>query len=266
MRFNVDIDGDLIRRRVTERLLEKFRDQPLAFEKLVRLGIVDADLLGQDPNEIQLAAVFHSARNRLSELAAEAPSVLSDLEVRPLDMLAPPESGDDAASNTGTEGLEEVRRTVVFSDLEGFTAFTSEHGDREASALLSDHYDTVDAIVRSRGGAVVKTIGDGHMLSFTEPAAAVMSAVEMADAAPGALRVRVGAHIGRVLRSTDDLLGHVVNVAARVTELAGGGATVVTVDLRDAAGRLPKVVFDEPHEAVLAGIPEPQPVCGVTQI
>ena len=46
--------------------------------------------------------------------------------------------------------VSQVPLTVVFSDLEGFTSFTSERGDIEASALLTDHYDVVEAITRSR--------------------------------------------------------------------------------------------------------------------
>ena len=48
--------------------------------------------------------------------------------------------------------VSRVPLTVVFSDLEGFTSFTSDRGDLEASALLTDHYDVVEAIARSRGG------------------------------------------------------------------------------------------------------------------
>jgi len=71
----------------------------------------------------------------------------------------------------------------VFSDLEGFTSFTSERGDLEASALLSDHYDAVESITRGKGGHVVKKIGDGHMLSFNAPSAAVMALLDLTAAA-----------------------------------------------------------------------------------
>lgn len=246
-----------VRRAIASKLAAKFREQPEAFEQLVQLGLIDRDAFDRLDRGEDLAAVVRQFRTRLTELAAEEPSVLAKIGVRPLEVLAgdeEPAVGDSAAGPS---------LTVVFSDLEGFTAFNAARGDREAGALLVDHYDTVDAIVRSRGGRVVKTLGDGHMLAFDQPAAAVMSTVELTAASPDPLRLRAGAHLGPVIRRDDDLLGHVVNVAARVTDLAGGGSSLVTVDVRDAAGRLPSVVFEPARSEHVAGIDDPIEVCEV---
>lgn len=236
--------------RITASLTEQLRDAPEAFERLVELGLVDPDLLeGQE--EVDLAATVRQFRDRIAELAATEPSVLQQLEVRPLEVMRTDESELPKSS-----GFVRVPMTVLFSDLEGFTSFTSERGDLEASALLTDHYDTVEAITRSRGGRVIKKIGDGHMLAFAEPAAAVMASLELTDAAPGPLRLRAGAHQGAVLQASDDLLGHVVNVASRVTDLASGGTALVTRDVRESVGALPNVAFGNTRSEHLDGVDE----------
>lgn len=101
----------------------------------------------------------------------------------------------------------EVVRAVVFSDLEGFTAFTGERGDAEASALLRDHYDSVETLTRSRGGQVIKKIGDGHMLVFPSAESAVMASLDLVEAAPGPLRLRSGSHLGSVIEADGDYFG-----------------------------------------------------------
>src|SRR5690606_32308391 len=110
---------------------------------------------------------------------------------------------------------------VVFTDLEGFTRFTAREGDEAARALIDEHNRITGPIVRSRGGKVVKRIGDGLMLSFASTEAAVLAAVELVEA-PSELRLRAGVHCGEAVVTQDDLIGHDVNVAARVAAAAKG--------------------------------------------
>ncbi len=238
-----------IKQLVATRIAEKYAEDPDKFARLVEVGLVDEATLRNLPNDLDFASAVNQFRERLAAIVAEEPSVLDRLEVRPLDVLCKAEP--KPAKIPGTP------MSVVFSDLEGFTTFTSSKGDLEASAMLRDHYDTVSSIVRGRGGSVVKTIGDGHMLSFTESEAAVLAAVELAEVAAGPLRVRVGGHNGNVVKTPDDILGNVVNIAARVTDVASGGETRVTTALRNSAGSVRGVEFDLPSAVELRGIEDP---------
>src|SRR4051794_41837011 len=89
-------------------------------------------------------------------------------------------------------------------------------------------------IVRSRGGRIVKRLGDGLMLTFPAPEAAVLAALELVSAIDEPLRLRAGLHLGEAVVSHDDVMGHGVNVAARITEGAEGGVGLASVDLREA--------------------------------
>jgi adenylate cyclase len=105
---------------------------------------------------------------------------------------------------------------------------------------------------------VLKRLGDGLMLVFPEPEAAVLACLELAEAAP--LRLRSGIHGGNVLVTGDDVIGRVVNLAARVTESAEGGELAVTDHVRTAVGDLRGVAFDGPHIRRFKGIEETVPV------
>jgi adenylate cyclase len=255
--------GEKLKQAITERvsasLSEQLRDQPEALKQLVELNLVDPALL-DDPDALDLTDTIRRFRDLIAERAATEPSVLAQLEIRPLDVMR----SDEPLSLPSTS-VTQVPLTVVFSDLEGFTSFTSERGDLEASALLTEHYDVVESITRSRGGRVVKKIGDGHMLSFNEPSAAVMASLDLTAAAPQPLRLRAGAHQGAVVRTDDDLLGNVVNVASRVADIASGGMSLVTEQVRAAAGAMPTVTFGAPRTVQLAGVADPveiTEVCG----
>jgi adenylate cyclase len=164
----------------------------------------------------------------------------------------------DKEREADAEGGAPIELTVAFTDLEDFTTYTEAEGDAAASRLLIGHHRESEPIVCSRGGRVLKRLGDGLMLTFPEPGAAVLACLELSEAAP--LRLRAGIHGGKVLVTGDDVIGHVVNLAARVTASAEGGELVVTDHVRTAVGDLRGVAFDGPYTRSLKGIEEKVPV------
>ena len=70
------------------------------------------------------------------------------------------------------------------------------------------------------------------------------------------MRLRAGIHSGKVLVAGDDVIGHVVNLAARVTESAESGELVVTDHVRAAVGDAPGIAFDGPYLRRFKGIDE----------
>ena len=247
--------AEMIRRRVAQGIVGAMKRDERGLRRLRELGLVDDAWLGDtaaDPLDL-LRSLQQCARE-----IRERPSMLADLGLSPVDVLCC--ESDAPAVPTPGGGADLI---VAFTDLEGFTAFTRREGDGEASRLLGTHYAAVDEVVAGRGGRVVKRLGDGHLLTFPEPRAAVLAGLDLLEAAHGPLRLRVGEHAGSVLVRGDDVFGHVVNVASRVVGAAGGGHALVTTEVRDRAGRVPRVVLGDPQPTLLRGIEEPVPVCEV---
>jgi len=132
--------------------------------------------------------------------------------------------------------------TVLFTDIEGFTALTERLGAEAVVSLLDRYVDTVAGIVVDHGGMVDKFVGDGVLAFFNAPvdlpdhaeravasACAILRATESFRrepqvAASGLGRTRIGietgqAVLGEVGRGTKrdyTAYGRVVNLASRL--------------------------------------------------
>ncbi len=257
-----------IRRTVARELARKIQEDEQQYANLVDSGIIDHDLITTMVESGDIAGIARQAKAGIRELARQKPSILDDLDIHPLDVLtgSPPEVPTGQGPDERLSAVTTIDQTIVFSDLEGFTAFTRRRGDAEASAVLTDHYAAIDAITAGRGGWVVKRLGDGNMLAFQQPAAAVLAVLELVDQDPAGLALRAGAHHGSVIEMQNDLFGDVVNVAARVTDLAVGGQALVTGALRDQAIPMKHVLFDPSESRRLDGIDTPVEVCSVRSL
>ena len=130
------------------------------------------------------------------------------------------------------QGLKITSLTFLFTDLKGSTGLYERVGDLVAYDLVRAHFRLLQEIVASEAGAVVKTIGDAVMATFSTPDRALAAALRMRDAIPDIkdssgveeLLLKIGIHEGPCLAVTLndrlDYFGQTVNIAARVQGLA----------------------------------------------
>lgn len=130
--------------------------------------------------------------------------------------------------------------TVLFTDLKGSTELYERVGDLVAYDIVRRHFGVLGAVVREHDGAIVKTIGDAVMATFSKPEDGVRAALAMHDAMDRfnraqkreELMVKIGVHDGPCLAVTLnerlDYFGQTVNIAARVQALAGTRSILVT--------------------------------------
>lgn len=126
--------------------------------------------------------------------------------------------------------------SIVFIDLAGFSALTDIYGDDRALVMLQVFEDIVhDAL----GEAVpLKWIGDEVMLALgdcTSALALLGVILNKCRQEPRLPLTRTGVHCGPILRRGDDIFGTTVNIAARLTALAGPGELLTTQQLADVA-------------------------------
>jgi class 3 adenylate cyclase len=125
-----------------------------------------------------------------------------------------------------------VLTTVLFTDIVGSTRRAVELGDLEWRRLLERHDRLVRAEVASTGGCVLKNLGDGYLITFDDPWAAVDCAHGLVAAARSVgLEIRAGLHRGECQVLGDDLVGVTLHIAARVCSLAGEGTVLATPDV-----------------------------------
>lgn len=252
-------------RALAERLAALIESNPAVRDIAVEVGVVDRRWL-EEPSRFRprIAPPLEVLRRAFERIAERHPSALAGLGLSALQVLTWDLFFDRGLPIRSRDTVGEA--TVVFTDLEGFTRFTAQRGDEAALALLAEHHRLAAPVVRQWGGRIVKHLGDGLMLVFPHPASAVYAALELLDTAPAPLRMRAGVHAGEVVVTADDLIGHVVNVAARVTSVARGGQVLVTVDTLTAAGELSGVRALRPRRRALKGITERVPVSRVERV
>jgi adenylate cyclase len=119
--------------------------------------------------------------------------------------------------------------TIVALDVAGYSART-EADEATTTAEVSALRPVIESIATAHSGRVFNTAGDGFMLEFVSSLAAVEAALELAARCEP--KVRVGVHLGDVVvQPNGDLLGHGVNVAARLMARSSPGAALVSADV-----------------------------------
>jgi class 3 adenylate cyclase/tetratricopeptide (TPR) repeat protein len=135
-------------------------------------------------------------------------------------------------------------------------------------------------LLPAHGGRMVKSLGDGLLLEFatvppaTRAAIDVQAAIEQQNRGrPDAecMKLRIGVHLAEVSSDEHDIYGTGVNLAARLTTLAGPGEIVASAEARDALtdgldaliedlGDCYMKHIDQPVRAFRVGPPGPLPV------
>jgi class 3 adenylate cyclase len=150
---------------------------------------------------------------------------------------------------------DRVLATVLFTDLVDSTQHAVRAGDRSWADALDRHLADSRAAISDHGGLVIKTTGDGVLALFTGPAQGVRCARRMiADAHDQGLDLRGGVHTGEVERSTDDVTGLAVHLAARIMSLADAGEILVSRTVRDLVIGS-ELTFADRGEHELKGVP-----------
>ncbi|TGK29513.1 adenylate/guanylate cyclase domain-containing protein [Leptospira gomenensis] len=162
--------------------------------------------------------------------------------------------------------------TILFTDLRGSTEMYDKAGDMLAYRLVQEHFRLLAETVKKFSGAIVKTMGDAIMATFSSPSDGMMAALEMMTRIDQMneefkehgheIGLKVGLNEGPALAVINDerldYFGQSVNIAARVQALASAGEIWVTEPILSSPGILDQLsqrgYGSEKHEASLKGV------------
>ena len=146
-------------------------------------------------------------------------------------------------------------RTVLFTDIVASTERAAATGDERWRAVLQRFGDITSQAAERFDGTVVKSTGDGHLLTFGGPTQAIRCAEALRDDAEKlGIEIRIGIHTGECELMDADVGGIAVHIAARILGHAGGGEIVVSRTVRDlvvGSG----IGFDDRGTVELRGVP-----------
>jgi adenylate cyclase len=125
---------------------------------------------------------------------------------------------------------------VLFSDIEGYTTLNERLGDARTQELLR----APDAKAAVACAVALQRGHEDHDFGLDV----------------GTVRVRMGSHVGEVIREGDDFFGRTVILAARVAAQAAGGEVLVSDTVAVSVGDLADrgIKFGPPRGVELKGI------------
>jgi predicted ATPase/class 3 adenylate cyclase len=124
--------------------------------------------------------------------------------------------------------------TLLFTDIEGSTRMW-EQQQSEMSEALARHDQILRQCIESNRGYVVKTAGDAFCAAFQAPVDGLLAAIAAQQQLAAEtwvtdvpIRARMGLHSGHCEERDGDYFGPNANRAARISDTAHGGQTVVS--------------------------------------
>jgi class 3 adenylate cyclase len=159
-----------------------------------------------------------------------------------------------------------VRKTFIFTDIEGPSRLAKALGEETWRAVLRWHDETLRSLfVEHRGEEVVAT-GDGFFVGFDEPDEALACAVaiqrrldERRRADRLAPKVRIGVHAADPTRAGRNASGTGIDGAPRIAALARGGEILSS----RATVRGSPFAVSKPRKVTLPGRSEPIEIVSV---
>lgn len=117
---------------------------------------------------------------------------------------------------------------VMFIDMVGYTALMEED-EAYAIHLRALKRRILKHQIENHSGAVVQYYGDGALCIFRSAFNASLCAMEIqAQVRSCSIPVRIGIHLGEVVRDREGVYGHAVNVAARLESLSASGGILIS--------------------------------------
>jgi class 3 adenylate cyclase len=220
-------------------------------------------LTADDLRDIGVTLIGHRRRllNAIAELAAKTPRA------------------DVANAVHEAQSPERRQLTVMFCDLVGSTALSTQFDPEDLRALISQYHLAVKKAVAAFDGFVAKYMGDGVLVYFGYPRAheddperairaglRAIGAVSQLDGRGAKLQARVGIAtgfavvgdlIGEGSAQEQAVVGQTPNLAARLQALAPPGRLVIAASTRLQIGELFELEDLGPRE--LVGFADPQP-------
>ena len=165
--------------------------------------------------------------------------------------------------------MEQSGRTVVGADLTGSTGLFESAGNVAATQIVTRCTHALGRHLACAGGPVVKYLGDGVLVLFDDPVAAVQSGARLQDVlqelasvelrrAP--LGVKTGIDRGAIVEHDGDCYGDAVNVAARLSDRAQTGETLIGDAVFASLPESLRIACHSLDRITIKGKAEPMPV------
>lgn len=155
--------------------------------------------------------------------------------------------------------MQRTLTAVLAADVVGYSRMMSVDATDTLATLRRLRTEILGPAIAARRGRVVKSMGDGWIVTFDAVTDAVECAMHAQDRLKidGGMQMRIGVHIGDVAWEDEDVYGEGVNIAARLQEIAEPGSLAVSDTVYTLLDGTLRPSFDDAGERQLKNIPRP---------
>ncbi|MDA9408745.1 adenylate/guanylate cyclase domain-containing protein [Bradyrhizobium sp. CCBAU 45384] len=150
---------------------------------------------------------------------------------------------------------------ILAADVVGYSALMQRAEEATYAEFERLKRELIEPSLSRHEGRLIKTTGDGALVEFASPLAAMRCAVEIQDhlaSGSSPLRLRVGLNLGDVIVGQDgELFGDGINIAVRLEGVADPGGVLISEKVySEVEGKL-DVRFEDRGEQQLKNIAKP---------
>ena len=144
---------------------------------------------------------------------------------------------------------------IMFTDMVGYTSLM-QSDEEQARKLVQKQRDLLKPLVEKHDGTVLQYVGDGTFCMFNSAIEAVNAAMEIqrSIASEKNLKLRIGIHIGDVVKDGDEIYGDGVNIASRLEPLAPPGGVCFTGEVASSIRNQTGITFKSLGEKRLKNV------------
>jgi class 3 adenylate cyclase len=158
--------------------------------------------------------------------------------------------------------------TLLFTDLVNSTDQLQRAGDEAGERWFRIHHKLMTDAVTAGGGEELQWLGDGMLAAFSSTADAVRCAIKVQQTARRSMagarfEIRIGVHLGEVLRRDGGYFGMPVVTARRLCDRAEAGQILCSRMIAELLAARQTFSFHDLGELSLKGLAAPVGICEV---
>ena len=155
--------------------------------------------------------------------------------------------------------MERRLAAILAADIVDYSRLMGEDEARTLAALAELRRELFEPVVTLHGGKVIKRMGDGWIVEYSNTSDAIASAIEVQENLSNheIIQLRIGVHIGDVTFQDEDIYGDGINVAARLEALAGPGQVLISDTAHHSLDAKAAAMFDGGENRQLKNIARP---------
>ncbi|WP_297694943.1 adenylate/guanylate cyclase domain-containing protein [uncultured Eudoraea sp.] len=130
------------------------------------------------------------------------------------------------------DNLDRLISIIIYADIVGYSSMMQE--DEELALSKLRHFEEVLKLQSKKyDGEIVKAYGDGCLMLFPSAVSAIKCAISIQNnlREEPYVPLRIGIHIGEIVRKGQDIFGDGLNIASRIESMGVANSVLISSDI-----------------------------------